>query len=273
MKRIVSLILSVMLAQCLSAQFLDSAYIRCQYQTKAKNFAGSEKISEDLFFLEAGRNSSKFYSYYDFFSDSTKQSLLSLGLSSVEIFEKTKGLKRGSADKVFKNYENNSLIFVSRVIAQNYWYQEEIEKQNWELTNDTLTVHHYLCYKATCKFRGREWIVWYAPEIPMMDGPWKLGGLPGLILKADDAKGEFCFECRGISLLNSKTAIILPVEANRNKYIKTDGKTFMQIKRKSIEDLKSSLAAQGMTIVSVTDEKGLKRDIQKNLMNAIENYE
>ena len=41
------------------------------------------------------------------------------------------------------------------------------------------------CNLATTKFRGREWKVWFTEEIPVSLGPWKLGGLPGLILKAD----------------------------------------------------------------------------------------
>ena len=35
---------------------------------------------------------------------------------------------------------------------------------------------------ATTHFRGREWKVWFSEEIPLSLGPWKLGGLPGLIL-------------------------------------------------------------------------------------------
>ena len=37
---------------------------------------------------------------------------------------------------------------------------------------------------ATTHFRGRDWKVWFSEEIPLPLGPWKLGGLPGLILAA-----------------------------------------------------------------------------------------
>jgi len=42
------------------------------------------------------------------------------------------------------------------------------------------------CLKATTFFRNREIIVWYCPDIPISDGPWKLGGLPGLIVSWED---------------------------------------------------------------------------------------
>src|SRR3712207_8163725 len=61
-------------------------------------------------------------------------------------------------------------------------------------------------------FRGRTWRVWFALDIPFPDGPWKLCGLPGLILKAEDSKGHFSFDCVGIdrksTRLNSSHANI-----------------------------------------------------------------
>lgn len=36
--------------------------------------------------------------------------------------------------------------------------------------------------------------VWYAPGIPLGIGPWKLNGLPGLIVRADDADGTHHME-------------------------------------------------------------------------------
>ena len=41
-------------------------------------------------------------------------------------------------------------------------------------------------------FRGVEWRVWYTDEIPSSAGPWRLRGLPGLIIKADSEAHTFC---------------------------------------------------------------------------------
>jgi GLPGLI family protein len=40
-------------------------------------------------------------------------------------------------------------------------------------------------------FKGRGYTAWYAPSITNMEGPWKLGGLPGMILEAYDDEGDW----------------------------------------------------------------------------------
>ena len=52
-----------------------------------------------------------------------------------------------------------------------------------------------LCIKATTNYKGREWVVWFAPETHLNIGPWKFHGLPGLILKAEDSENHYIFEC------------------------------------------------------------------------------
>ena len=77
-------------------------------------------------------------------------------------------------------------------------YREAVPKQEWKLTNETQTIIGYKCQKATCRFRGRDFIAWFAPSIPVKRGPWKFGGLPGLILKVLDKDGLYTFEAIGI---------------------------------------------------------------------------
>ena len=62
----------------------------------------------------------------------------------------------------------------------------------WTLTDDTLTVSSYRCQQATATFRGVAWTVWYTEEIPSSAGPWRLRGLPGLIVKAESEVHTFC---------------------------------------------------------------------------------
>ena len=78
------------------------------------------------------------------------------------------------------------------------FYDEPFPELSWEITGDTAEVFGYDCIKAECDFRGRHWTAWFAPGIAVNEGPWKLRGLPGLILKADADGGWFTYECVGI---------------------------------------------------------------------------
>lgn len=62
----------------------------------------------------------------------------------------------------------------------------------WTLSDDTLTVSGYLCQQATATFREVEWHVWYTEEIPSSAGPWRLSGLPGMIVEAKSEAHTFC---------------------------------------------------------------------------------
>ncbi|WP_438638229.1 GLPGLI family protein [Muribaculum gordoncarteri] len=44
------------------------------------------------------------------------------------------------------------------------------------------------------QFGGRNWKVYYTNDIPVPYGPWKLNGVKGLVLKAEDSENNFIFE-------------------------------------------------------------------------------
>lgn len=99
------------------------------------------------------------------------------------------------------DYASNSL----KVICGDYFdinhpiqYADEAAIQ-WELLDETAEIGGYLCNAAMAEFRGRAWKAWFTTEIAVPAGPWKLHGLPGLILKAEDSEGLFSFNCLSVS--------------------------------------------------------------------------
>ena len=109
----------------------------------------------------------------------------------------------------FKDFNKNLLsIYVCMPMdIPNQQYSESISIQSWKILEDTLTVAGYLCQKATCRFRGRNYTAWFAMDIPIQNGPWKFGGLPGLILKAYDSDKLYMFECVKIESFKKKHPI------------------------------------------------------------------
>jgi GLPGLI family protein len=94
-----------------------------------------------------------------------------------------------------------------------YYVKEKKQNINWKLEKETKTIGTYNCNKATAVFRGREYIAWYTLEIPVPFGPWKLQGLPGLILEAYTANEEIYFYTKKIEY---PTENKLPIKAIKN---------------------------------------------------------
>ena len=90
-----------------------------------------------------------------------------------------------SGDQVTQNIQKKTTW--SSLYCRKIYYTKEITpKIEWKLSNDTKLIGKFTCKKATTFFRGRQYTAWFTPEIPVPFGPWKLQGLPGLILEAYD---------------------------------------------------------------------------------------
>lgn len=123
-------------------------------------------------------------------------------------------LSTGEFMTIYKNYPAGKLTHTEKICQDWFRYEEEMPELEWELTDSVANVAGYECHGARCTFRGREWTAFYTEEIPLMDGPWKLHGLPGLIMKASDEKGYYTFECIGIKSKADRPVTIYKVPFN-----------------------------------------------------------
>ena len=79
------------------------------------------------------------------------------------------------------------------------YYDEPFSEIDWVVAeHSTKTILDYQCIMATTDYHGRKWTVWFTPEIPIQDGPWKFCGLPGLIMEASEPSGQHRFTVTGI---------------------------------------------------------------------------
>lgn len=100
---------------------------------------------------------------------------------------------------VFKSSRDSAVTVFDRDGSNGkYYYFEPLTDFDWHIGDSTKTILGYECILAETDFRGRHWTVWFAPEIPVHDGPWKLRGLPGLILEASESSGQNSFVAEGI---------------------------------------------------------------------------
>lgn len=100
---------------------------------------------------------------------------------------------------VFKsNNDSVTTVYDSYGLIEIGYYKEPFREIEWTITDSTKTVLGYECIMAETDYHGRHWRAWFSPEIPLQDGPWKLRGLPGLILEASDSSVQHNFFATGI---------------------------------------------------------------------------
>lgn len=73
----------------------------------------------------------------------------------------------------------------------------------WTITEETKTIAGYQCFKATVSFRGMDWEAWFTPDIALPYGPWKLHGLPGLIVEVYNADKTFTWRLEQVEYTKS----------------------------------------------------------------------
>ena len=131
--------------------------------------------------------------------------------------------------EVLTNYPDGKVTVRDAIVPTPYETCEERKPVKWTLSDDTLTVGGYLCKTAVCQLHGRKWTVRYAEDIPTTAGPWKLCGLPGLIVEAVSDDGIHRFT---LTDLQHATAPIfyetnaITVKTSEEKLIKNRNKTF-----------------------------------------------
>ncbi|PUV22455.1 GLPGLI family protein [Sphingobacterium athyrii] len=106
---------------------------------------------------------------------------------------------------------NNKMTELISVAGDKFAIPQTYPAQEWEVLGDHKEIGGYSCQNAKTTFKGRTYEVWFTTELPFPYGPWKLHGLPGLILDARDSKNEVIFAYAGFDKLeDSKVQVALP---------------------------------------------------------------
>jgi len=118
---------------------------------------------------------------------------------------------------------------------------------NWVIhSNAHRLLGSFDCQKATGVFGGREYEVWFTYDIPIPSGPFKLGGLPGLILEARTFDDKVSFTFSSIEFKPYFPQLIrMPLSGKRTNMNYTQ---FIQACDERVENIKKELKAQGRNV-------------------------
>ncbi len=136
------------------------------------------------------------------------------------------------------------------IIVMNHMeYTDSCVRFDWQFHDDTLTVCGYTCRKAVANFRGRTWTAWYTEQIPIDAGPWKLHGLPGLILKASDQNFQHDFEAVAVRKPHAAQ-----ITRNEQKSLnKVSRKRFRELEYNAVIDYNGEMEKTGLIQSSSSD--------------------
>jgi GLPGLI family protein len=159
----------------------------------------------------------------------------------------------------------NEMVYQVEISLNKIVVKDTVAILNWEMFSETKLVGDYNCLKAKTKIHDVDYTVWYTLEIPLVFGPWKLRGLPGLILEAYDSTNYYHISAEKIIFKDYcvETDQIL----NENKLLNPiSWKAFVlkeKNEEKEIDEFYKSQQNRGDSSYIKTTISGFKREIIK----------
>lgn len=209
------------------------------------------EYNKDRMVLQIGEKATLFYSYDKYLADSTNLEVI-----------KRNGTEyvgsQGASWLLYKNYPKEKYYsYLDQIVRDRYVCHEMVEEPDWQLLSDSTTIiKEHPCVLAVADYRGRKWYAWYAEDIPLSEGPWKLCGLPGLILRAYDSENQYRFELSGIR--NGRPEEVITYIGSG--YETVDKKSLDKIYERYYNDPISFLTTNPNTKVTIVDGNGNKMD-------------
>lgn len=177
-----------------------------QYSCKTQDAEGNDITDSKKLVLQVGDKVNRCYSYQQYLKQFEPEKVA----DEMKYLEAIASEDYAVVPDVWTNYPEGKTTTREYIFPNLYEATGKKFDIEWNLLDETAEKYGYSCNAAECDFHGKKWKVYYTEEIPTTAGPWKLGGLPGLIVYAQDAEGinEFALE----TLENIVTPIQIDIE-------------------------------------------------------------
>jgi GLPGLI family protein len=151
---------------------------------------------------------------------------------------------RISTDKETNNLiEKRGMLFSKSI----YYVKENIPEIKWDIKKDRKNVNGFNCNLAEGFFRGRYYTVWFTTTYPFSFGPWKLHGLPGMVVEASDTERKVVFRLNKINLPYRETMFEFNSTTNKQITLKEYVEK-LDLAQTNFEKLMSSKTDRGLEV-------------------------
>lgn len=202
---------------------LDRERLRITYLVSVKTVVPGPVTSSSTWVLQLGSRFSRFVCRDRYEADSLMKA------SPRNLISISKCYSRGDPyfffDAYYRNYTTSSIQVTGRIGSDDFLYNDPLPGFTWTIKDSTQTICGYTCRLAKCYFRGRYYAAWFTEEIPISAGPWKMSGLPGVILFLEEDSGQYSF-C-AVSIKPSYGCI----EKSRYPYITIKRNSFLRVRK------------------------------------------
>jgi GLPGLI family protein len=172
--------------------------------------------------------------------------------------------KNKKMSTVYKNYKKADIIFEysSAMLKKGInIFSDTLYPMSWVTTGIQKKIDSLICYKAMTIFRGRAYVAWFCPQLPIHEGPWKFGGLPGAIVEVYDEEKAIYWKLKEFST----TKDVLPIAPQPQGNFLTFQKEFKNGFKKVVASMQSEDNVDPSCISCKKDLK-IKVDTIENLI-------
>ena len=244
---------------------IDQASLKCQFDYLFEDDTLSHHLDKDRLVLLIGKKVSKCYSYYSMrvdsiFASPNRDEILRQQINAA-INSKVEWPHKKMKAYIYKNYPEGKMTVTDGVLLQDYIYQDSLNAQDWNIEDSTTTVLGHECQMATCCFRGHRWTAWFAMDIPVSDGPWKLGGLPGLVMEANSERNQHVFKMVGIENVSQEPIVFSKTYVGTQHFEKTTFDKFLKEQYKFLfgDSFSQVQLETGIDLSNPTDGNGTNK--------------
>jgi len=219
-KQSIIITLLAAIAASAAAQKPDTAQILVHYKfTHVRDTTNRDHPYTENMALYIGKTSSAYRSYENVLEQAEFKKRMQIAMAnSPDGHVQLNRNRRGSGVEYYEFPNEKKLERKEPLVMETYLIDDAMPAVEWKISSDTATYGGLHCQKATTHFKGRDYTAWFCPDMPLHVGPWKLNGLPGVIVEAYDAKKDVQFMFDGV-----EKVVITPNAEDKLAGPKTDG--------------------------------------------------
>ena len=173
---------------------------------------------------------------------------------------------------IITDFAQNNQFIIQPWMGDTLEAKNRIDKINWQLIDSLKSISNMMCSFAKGDYKGHTYYVWYAQDIPLKFGPWKLQGLPGLIVEAKDDRNTISFQ---LLTFETNNGIVINTPSLSKKFItekkvKEIMKSFMENPNAYLDAMTAQNSSNGTNISASLQMPANTKQILNSINNPLE---